>query len=137
MKAITLLESITGIRDKYILEAREEQSKAHKRPSNHKFLLIAAIIALMLLLAGCVAYVLSLRDLKVGDWSAAQGQPSATDKNELISLQGYAGTPGYQALQEWLAFREAYDPDGNLLNLSPFDDYVEPEEYRVYTCYTR
>lgn len=137
MKAITLLESITGIRDKYILEAHEEVSPQRKRPSNRKFLLIAAILALMLLLAGCVAYVLSLRDLKVGDWSAAQGQPAATDKNELISLQGFAGTPGYQALQEWLAFREAYDPDRNLLNLSPFDDYVEPEEYRVYTCYTR
>ena len=55
MKAITLLESITGIRDKYILEAHEEASTQRKRPSNRKFLLIAAILALMLLLAGCVA----------------------------------------------------------------------------------
>ncbi|MCI6956123.1 MAG: hypothetical protein SPI15_10965 [Candidatus Faecousia sp.] len=137
MKAITLLESITGIRDKYILEAHEEPSRQRKRPSRRKFLLIAAIIALMLLLVGCVAYVLSLRDLKIADFTPAQGQSAAPGKNELISLQGFAGSPGYQAHREWLEFREGYDPDGNLLNLSHFDDYVEPEEYRVYTCYTR
>ena len=128
MKAITLLESITGIRDKFILEAHEESSAQHKRPSRRKFLLIAAIIALMLLLVGCVAYVLSLRDLKIADFTPAQGQSATTGKNEIISLQGFAGTPGYQAHWEWLEFRETYDPDGNLLNLSHFDDYVEPEE---------
>lgn len=137
MKSITLLESITGIRDSYILEAHQESSAMHKRPSRRKFLLIAAILALMLLLVGCVAYVLSLRDLKIGDFTPAQGQSAAPGKHEMISLQGFAGTPGYQAHREWLEFRQSYDPDGNLLNLSHFDDYVEPEEYRVYTCYTQ
>lgn len=137
MKAITLLEAMNGIRDQYILEAHEEPSRQRKRPSRSKFLLIAAMIALMLLLVGCVAYVLSLRDLKIGDFTPTQGQSAAPSKNELISLQGFAGSPGYQAHREWMEFRQSYDPDGNLLNLSPFDDYVEPEEYRVYTCYTR
>lgn len=137
MKAITLLEAMNGIRDQYILEAHEEPSRQRKRPSRSKFLLIAAMIALMLLLVGCVAYVLSLRDLKIGDFTPTQGQSAAPGKNELISLQGFAGSPGYQAHREWMEFRQSYDPDGNLLNLSPFDDYVEPEEYRVYTCYTR
>ena len=137
MKAITLLETLNGIRDQYILEAHEEPSRQRKRPSRSKFLLIAAMIALMLLLVGCVAYVLSLRDLKIGDFTPTQGQSAAPGKNELISLQGFAGSPGYQAHREWMEFRQSYDPDGNLLNLSPFDDYVEPEEYRVYTCYTR
>ena len=137
MKAITLLEAMNGIRDQYILEAHEEPSRQRKRPSRRKFLLIAAMIALMLLLVGCVAYVLSLRDLKIGDFTPTQGQSAAPGKNELISLQGFAGSPGYQAHREWMEFRQSYDPDGNLLNLSPFDDYVEPEEYRVYSCYTR
>ena len=100
MKAITLLESITGIRDKYILEAREEPSQQRKRPSRHRFLLIAAVIALMLLLVGCVAYVLSLRDLKIADFTPRAGgqkradlPPGLRGKSRIPGAPGMAGVP--------------------------------------------
>ena len=58
MKSMDLLETIGSIRDKYILEAHSQTAAPKKRIPTKRLVLIAAIIALMLLLVGCVAYIL-------------------------------------------------------------------------------
>ena len=128
MTAMELLEVMGSIRDPYIREAHEKK----KGVSKSRVILIAAIVALMLLLVGCVAVILGMQDLKIME----KQDPVHPDMKDFISLQGYAGSPGYMAQKEWLDFLDSYDQDQNLMNLSPYDSYVPPEEYKLYNCYT-
>lgn len=130
MNSMELLEAMGGIRDQYILSAHEER-KVRKLTMKRGWLM-AAIIALMLLLVGCVAVILGLQELKVGEFLYNNGGGTG----ELISLEGYVGSPGYQANLEWQAFLDGYDADQNLMNLADYDDYVVPEEYEGYYVYT-
>ena len=106
-------------------------------------LLIAAVIALTLLLVGCaVVYVLRLQDMKIGEYNATI--PSCEESpfeqvisSEMISLQGFAGTPGYQAAKEWQDFLSTYDTDGALRRKADAEGYREPEDYEDYICYTQ
>lgn len=137
MNAMDLLEVIGGVKDRYIWDAHSVERPRKKPLQLKKALLIAAIIALTLLLVGCaVVYVLGLEDLSVGQYSFDAGFGKEESGN-FISLQGYSGSPGYQAVKEWRDFEAGYDPDGKLLNLADYDDYVTPESYRAYNCYTR
>ncbi len=132
-----LLDMIGDSRGEFLLEAqahREAQPKV-KRLNRKRVWLIAAVVALMLLLVGCAAVILGLRELSVGTFyvDSMQGE---TQTRELLSLQGYEGSPGYQATKEWLAFTKEYDQDHRLMQFSPYDDYVEPKQYRLFNCYT-
>lgn len=128
MTAMELLEVMGDIHGSYIQEAHENRRRLPKG----RLLFIAAIVAVMLLLAGCVAILLGLEDLSIGQ----RTYPDKTGANDLISLQGYSGSGGYMAQKEWLEFQEAYDTDQTLLHLSPYDGYVVPDEFRLYNCYT-
>ena len=123
MKAIDLLETMGSIRDRYILEAQEPEKR---RLSLTRTLLIAAIISLLLLLVGCaVVYVLQLQDMKLSEttvsepaWSGPGGEyvPATEYTVTELSLQGYSESPEQQAMLEWQAFTDTYDPDGTLLD---------------------
>ena len=132
-----LLDMIGDARGEYLVETqryREGQSQV-KRLNVRRVWLIAAIVALMLLLVGCVAVLLGLQELSVGSFPV-DGMQGETQTRELLSLQGYEGSPGYQATKEWLDFTKQYDEDHRLMQFSPYDDYVEPEQYRLFNCYT-
>ena len=80
MNAMDLLETIGGIRDAYVVAAHS--ARKQRRMPRKRMLLIAAIIAVALLLAGCtVLYVLRLQNLRVRtitiqDWQYdADGTP--------------------------------------------------------------
>ena len=79
-----------------------------------KPVLLAAVIAMMLLLVGCaVIYVFGLRDIIITQEEfippAVPGEEAQSAQiRNAISLQGYVGTPGYLANQEWNAFLESY-----------------------------
>lgn len=140
MKELELLIILNNVKSEYILEAQQlrsgEAKNTVRKVSRKRVILIAAVITLLLLLAGCAAILLGLEDLSFGPFQAPYTDtPSET--REYISLQGFAGTPEYLAGKEWLTFRESYDTDGKLLASAPFDDYVEPEAYWVYNCYTK
>ena len=108
-----------------------------------KPLLIAAVIALTLLLVGCaVVYVLRLQDMKIGEYNATIPPCEATPfeqviSSEMISLQGFAGTPSYQAAKEWQDFLRTYDTDGALRRKADAEGYREPADYEDYICYTQ
>lgn len=135
MKSMDLLETIGSIRDKYILEAHSQNIVQKKRIPSRRLFLIAAIIALMLLLVGCVAYILGLKDMYLGEYTYDAGFEETGVSNS-ISLQGFVGTPNYQAAKEWQDYLAAYDQDGKLLKEADQNGYISPMEYMAYLCYT-
>lgn len=131
MKSMDLLETIGSIRDKYVLEAHSQTAAPKRRPPSRRLFLIAAIIALMLVLVGCVAYILGLKDMYLGEYTYDAGFDE-TGVSTSISLQGYVGTPNYQAAKEWQDYLSTCDP--NDPDIIP--GYESPMEYMSYLCYT-
>ena len=135
MKAMDILETIGSIRDKYILEAHSQTAAPKKRMPSKRLFLIAAIIALMLLLVGCVAYILGLKDMYVGEYTHDAGF-AGTQNSDMISLQGYAGSPEYLAAKEWNEYLLSYDEDKSIIgeiSNNPTNLDSKYTEYQVYT----
>jgi len=137
MKAKRLLNVLTLLDSRYIAELYEEDALPRRRAFARVWL-IAAIIAIMLVMVGCVAYMLSLQDLQLTDKPHFVGyEPDSTEKTDTISLQGFVGTPNYLAAKEWLEFRKSYDPDHTILSgLTHEEEMAVPEAYLSYGCYT-
>ncbi len=122
MRAMDILEAMGNIPDPYILEARRP---GKKKNSAKRALLIAAVIAALLALVGCAAWVLSLMDLSVGSYPLDRPREETVTVHQL-SLQGYLGTPGYRAAKEWTDYSAAQE--------SGEDNYLPPQEYEAYDC---
>lgn len=123
MTAYQLFRGLTGVDGELLAAAEQVDSRKEPAPQKlpaRKIWLVAAVVALALLLAGCgIAYMLSLKQLELG----TQTIPLSTDASQdgtaptetevqltVFSLQGIEGTPNYQANQEWLAFTQSYTP---------------------------
>ena len=148
MNNMELLDILSDVQGKYILQAQELRSGNRKKlrlMQRKQVFLIAAVISLLLLLVGCtVVYVLNLQNMKIGDYNATippcEANPSEqVISSEMISLQGYAGTPGYQSAKEWQVFLSTYDTDGTLQKKADedADGYRVPDDYTAYVCYTQ
>ena len=140
MTNLDLLDSIGNAKGAYILQAqqhrRSKPAPAPKRLNLKRTWLIAAIISLMLLLVGCVAYVLSLEDLIFGETVRENIYGEMEEKN-LFSIQGIAGTPGYMASKEWYEWEQAYDPDLTIYHSEEAFSEDFGEAYYSYSLYTR
>lgn len=124
--------------------AEETKHRRFRRP-----LLIAAIVAMTLLLVGCaVVYVLNMENLKLGqvqqtydvfDENTLEYVGEETVTQNVLTLTGLKGTPGYQAAMEWFQFKESYDPDHvlhvELIQQEQLPTY--PPEYDYYQIYTQ
>lgn len=137
--------ALNHIDTKYIEAAQPPQTSsrhiAWKRPA-----MIAAIIALMLMLAGCAAavYLLRTQDMAVG--TEAGERPIIVDEKhtyvgmteapyQIISVNGLKGTSAYEASKEWYDFKQAYDPDHHIATVTdPWPEY--PAEYDAYNLYS-
>lgn len=135
MKPMDLLEAIGSIRDKYILDAHSKQSTPKKVLPFRRALVIAAVIAMLLMLVGCVAVIMGLNELEIGNFTY-EAENGETQSGDFISLQGYIDSDNYKAAQEWNKFLAQYDPDGSLLNESEEIGFIPPIDYMSYTCYT-
>lgn len=135
MKPMDLLETIGSIRDKYILDAHSKQSTPKKVLPFRKVFLIAAVIAMLLLLVGCVAVIMGLHELEIGSFTY-EAENGETQSGDFISLQGYIDSDNYTAAQEWNQFLAQYDPDGTLLKESEEIGFIPPIDYMAYLCYT-
>ena len=147
MTKLDLLDIISDARDAYVREALETRGAAAgktRRISMKRTMLIAAIVAILLLLVGCVAMCMTLRDLSIGQETYVPktdeyGQlVEPTEKlQDILTLTSFSGSPVQMALQEWYAFCESYDPNGELLgNESDLPDIPNNYEY-IYSCYTQ
>ncbi|MDO5401386.1 MAG: hypothetical protein Q4F17_10500 [Eubacteriales bacterium] len=137
MTALELLEAIGDVNGAYILEAQSvREPRPRRRTSKWKILILAAAMAL--LLSGCAYAVLKLQDLQLGQWTPNPVFMDETERDkphpsrDVISLHGFAGSPGFQALQEWLEFKNTYDTDESGQN-----NYSSPEAYRSFFCFNQ
>ncbi len=140
MNDMELLCLFGAVRDEHILEANRKRSSSG-RPSLSRTALIAAIVAVLMLLAGCVAVFMKLEDRKIGQFTYTRkfdDYGNAIDPTEKVydtlTLSGKLGSPNQLATREWYEFTKAYDPDHKLL----VDDPDLPEVYKYnYSCYTQ
>lgn len=127
-------------------EGKNSTKKLLRRP-----LLVAAVIAMMLLLVGCaVVYMLSMKEVKMGEWQTSYdsfsfdpetGWPveylgKETVTEQILSFAGMKDTPAGQAAQEWFDFKQAYDPDGKIQGQVWGNEPEFPAEYGGYGLYT-
>lgn len=153
MKGRDIFLGLSYIDGKYVEEAefgvftpeKGERAKPRKAKRLRRPLLIAAIVALTALLAGCaVAYVLHLRDLKLGTrefqvdiWNEEeQVSKTETVTQTALSLNGITGSPSYQAAKEWFDFTQSYDPDQKILG-SVWGNLPEYPGYEGYNLYSQ
>lgn len=144
MNANDLLDLIGEAEETYVLSAqahREPKAPVKRFPAK-KWILIAAVVALMALLLGCAVVLMRMQDLKIAEETGLrrfdeQGQriePTEVTQ-DVISIRGYPGSPNHLATREWYEFLQTYDPDYALLT----DDNEPgiPEDYLYpYFCYT-
>ncbi len=144
MKERRLLYAIGWVKDEYILEMQQPgANRKTRRMPSRRIWLLAAVIAALLILAGCVAVFLRLQDMSIGketytQYFDDQGRyidPVEKEK-DIITLTGYADSPTQKAFQEWYKFQESYDPNGELLTNEPNLPDIPDAEEAVYGCYT-
>lgn len=158
MNGKNLLTGLSCIDRKFIEESEMEPAVTKTGTGTRfvlrKHILIAAIIGLMVFFMGCaVAYILSMKDINIGQQQALQdvfeydpesgqavaylGQETITE--EVLTLAGIQGSRNYRAAQEWFAFKQAYDPDHSILHKLQKDRLVPefPVEYESYHIYSQ
>lgn len=157
MNGKEILLGLKYVGEDLIDEAENGQfpARANRKNTHRKIrrpLLIAALIALMLLLAGCaVVYILSLNGIKLGeqlvtydvyDYDPNSGEAVAyvgqeTQTQQVLTLAGLGGTPASKAAREWYAFFESYDPDRAIQKATWGKEPEFPEEYYGYGLYSQ
>lgn len=151
-----LLVDLSYIEARFVDEAETVTAPKQKartgsecRFSVKKGLLIAAVIVVMLTLVGCtVAYVMQMKDFRVGQQEATkpvygengwsiEGYAPVTE--QVLTLGGLEGSPNFLAAREWYGFLKGYDPDNQLLvKLGEEGEIPEfPAEYDAYNIYTQ
>ena len=132
-------------------EFRQGRGKAKtRRLPGRKIWLIAALIAMTVILAGCaVVYLLRIQDMKVGQYSFyvptvydEQGNVIPVETQEPITQLSSQGS-NMEALAEWVAFTNTYDQDGSIVaeadraakSGSPLD--IPEQYYLTYGCYSQ
>ena len=106
MNSNDLFDIIGETPERYVLDAANVNTKVIStgKRSPKRVWLIAAIIAAMVFLMGCaVVYILSLDQMILGT-DYVEDQPGVTEPRTRLSLQGYVGSPSYQAAKEWYDF---------------------------------
>ena len=148
-----LSKAVGGIDDRFIAEARfsvpEDASGASERivHMKKKRIISLALAAALILALGTAVYAIynwRLQDLVLH--SSSENEAEVTESQsfdplpagvDILSLQGYAGSPEYMAMLEWSEFKKNYDRDGEILkavgnNPTPWDEKYAPA-YPVYS----
>lgn len=135
MKSIDLFEIIGETPERYVLDT--QNVKAAQKHSPKRIWLIAAVVALILCLAGCaVAYVLSLDNMVLGTAYIEDLRTGETEPRLQLSLQGYVGSPSYRAAKEWYDFQQTYDQDGAIRFSDEAYSVEFSDEYQNYDLYS-
>ena len=117
--------------------AHPETEERPKRRTFRRSLLLAAALGLIVAF-GSVAYATGWFGLRSAVMYHDNGDPDQPYGNtDVMSLQGLAGSPEFEANARWQAFYDSYDPDGAILaSVGNSDTSLEPR-YDAYPCYTR
>ena len=117
--------------------AHPETEEHPKRRTFRRSLLLAAALG-RIVAFGSVAYATGWFGLRSAVMYHDNGNPDQPYGNtDVMSLQGLAGSPEFEANARWQAFYDSYDPDGAILaSVGNSDTGLEPR-YDAYPCYTR
>ena len=147
MSGQDLLTGFTFVRAEYIQESAQDMIPQRGMVHKRRFLLIAAVVVLSLMLIGCAAVILLRLDaMQINQqeytrpmYYLEDGQtvPAATTQQAVLSLQGILGSPSMEAAREWYEFEESYDPDRTFMMEADQAGFVPPEEYQAYGVYTQ
>ena len=132
MNTLDLIELIGHTPDQYLLSTMEE---TRKRLPAKRIWLIAAIIIILSVLAGCIAYAWTFNDLILFKQPFEYSKIEETEPQAVISLHGVASSKAYLAAKEWLEWKHTYDPEMKLYSEEACSTF--PEEYRYFTVYTQ
>lgn len=165
MTNMEILELFGEARSKYVVEAqilRDNRNVVGKKHIGARklWILIAALIVLVAVLVGCAAWLYKLEHLVIIDHTvetvAAASEPertldpkdvtipASTEKKDnpgpyvaqqVLSMQGYEGSPSYNAVQEWLAYETDYVIQHPECRFQ--DDFHRPDVYEIYPCHTQ
>jgi len=136
MNAEKLFDLIEQTPDNYLEDAETFENVPTVQVFRRKPLLIAAIIVLIIALAGCTALAVSLLNMD----SAIMGHYrmyAMPEEVPFMSYAGPAGSPEHEAAREWTEFRSEYDPDFEILNSLGDTDEAFTYGLDVYNCYTQ
>ena len=156
MRRELLSRAVGGIDDRFIAEAYRPIAAGASERSKHmrkRKLIALALAAALVLGLGTVAYALyerRLQDLVLRSDSSETviveesetADPAAVDAlaevPDMLSLQGYAESPEYQAARDWTNFVLGYDPGGKILasvgnGPTPWADTYGANGYYVYS----
>ena len=117
--------------------AHPETEEHPKRRTFRRSLLLAAALGLIVAF-GSVAYAtgwFGLRSAVMYHDNGDSDQPYGN--TDVMSLQGLAGSPEFEANARWQAFYDSYDPDGAILASIGNSDTGLGPRYDAYPCYTR
>lgn len=142
MNSQDLLDVIGEARDRYVLSAEQAQKPA-RRSYFRKPMFLAAMLAVAMLLAGCVAVFLGLQHKKVSEISETKqfneyGRRIEPTEVTLSVFAPYGGKDSavQQATREWYAFTDSYDPDRKLMP-NTNENNIPENYYYTYRCYTQ
>ena len=117
--------------------AHPETEELPKRRTFRRSLLLAAALGLIVAF-GSVAYATGWFGLRSAVMYHDNGDPDQPYGNtDVMSLQGLAGSPEFEANARWQAFYDSYDPDGAILASIGNSDTGLGPRYDAYPCYTR
>ena len=117
--------------------AHPETEEHPKRRTFRRSLLLAAALGLIVAF-GSVAYATGWFGLRSAVMYHDNGDPDQPYGNtDVMSLQGLAGSPEFEANARWQAFYDSYDPDGAILASIGNSDTGLVPRYDAYPCYTR
>ena len=147
MNGKELLQAMDYVQGKYIEEA-ETATLPKRHLTLRKPLLVAALIAMTMLLVGCaVVYVWKMQNIQVGEQTETKAVLAENGidilgyeevNQQVLTLAGLKGSPGYQAAMEWFRFKQDYDPE-HILHMQMIEDGTVPEfpaEYGDYNIYS-
>lgn len=119
MTSMQLFQNFSGVDEVWLAQAAKLQTRpvAGKKTMSKHRLLIALIAILALVLAGCVAAMIGLRQRRVGQLTGTVYKDAAGNwiepteaTRDIIALVGYEGTDNYRATLQWRDFVESYTP---------------------------
>lgn len=141
MHTLDLLNAIGAAQDEFIQETFS--AKPCCRAARIRFSMLAALIALLLLLAGCAAWFYRLENLILIDHAdeiqIASTTPASNSElfvaENVLSMQGFEDSPAYNALQEWLVYSTDYIHQHPEVRFH--SDFKRPDSYECYPCYSQ
>ncbi len=146
MTSDNILDLMEAVPEEYLLEAQDLRQAPAKTLKSHrpKAWLIAAAIAAALLLVGCVAVILGLKEYSIGTRSYTEEfdnhglaiQPTQKTKDILI-FSGHSGEPAYEAEKEWIAYLDTLTDSARLSEDEPVPDGIAEVEGKTYGCSTQ